>query len=244
MSIHCSGRWLVEAFFKRSLFLLFLLQLQESSNALPGSIISQGNFVGAATGQPANSSPENALDDILKEIAAEPSVIPQKHRLGLPEPPRRLPSYPSTESGGGSPVRNWESPLKMHPPKPSLPPKPKLAPPPPPRISSKSPLVSPSIESGDSTSGESINSQQDGRNLSERHLELLRKQRQLQEQYNRLQMIQQRTAAPVSGNSDKVELKKTGSETDLRGKLGLQFSAAPTGSLSNINKPLYETDIL
>jgi hypothetical protein len=159
------------------------------------------------------------------------------HRL---QPPKRLPSYPSTESG--SPVR---SPLKMHPP---LPPKPtKIPPPPPPRTSSKSPLVSPSIESSNGDSSESsVNSQDAGSNrLSQRHQELLRKQKLLQEQYNRLQMIQTRTGS--TSNSDKLqELKKTGSESNLRGALlGLEFSAAPTGSLSNINKQvLYETDIL
>lgn len=191
--------------------------------------------------------PENALDDLLNEISGG-SIIPQKNRLGPPDPPKRLPSYPSTESGGGSPVRNWDSPLKLHPP---LPPKPtKIPPPPPPRISSKSPLVSPSIESSGGDSSESVNSQDGGApnsKLSQRHQELLRKQRQLQEQYNRLQMLQQRGGpnnSSASNNSDKAELKKTGSESNLRAKLGLEFSAAPTGSLSNINKPLYETDIL
>lgn len=193
--------------------------------------------------------PENALDDLLNEISGG-STVPQRNRLGVPDPPKRLPSYPSTESGGGSPVRNWDSPLKLHPP---LPPKPtKIPPPPPPRISSKSPLVSPSIESSGGDSSESVNSQDGGApnsKLSQRHQELLRKQRQLQEQYNRLQMLQQRSSTPgggsgASNNSDKAELKKTGSESNLRAKLGLEFSAAPTGSLSNINKPLYETDIL
>lgn len=198
------------------------------------------------------ASPENALDDLLNEISGG-SVIPQKNRLNPPDPPKRLPSYPSTESGGGSPVRNWDSPLKLHPP---LPPKPtKIPPPPPPRISSKSPLISPSIESSGGDSSESMNSQDGGGSsggggpntkLSQRHQELLRKQRQLQEQYNRLQLLQQRSSSSVASNnsSDKAELKKTGSESNLRAKLGLEFSAAPTGSLSNINKPLYETDIL
>ncbi|ODN06267.1 hypothetical protein Ocin01_00395 [Orchesella cincta] len=221
---------------------------QEPSSTTQCSIISPGSLVGApglgGHGPGATSSPENALDDLLNEISGG-SVIPQKNRLGPPDPPKRLPSYPSTESG----VALLDSPLKLHPP---LPPKPtKIPPPPPPRISSKSPLVSPSIESSGGDSSESINSQDGGgpnSKLSQRHQELLRKQRQLQEQYNRLQLLQQRSTSSVtsaaSNNSDKSELKKTGSESNLRAKLGLEFSAAPTGSLSNINKPLYETDIL
>lgn len=210
----------------------------------PGFGSHGGNGINSGVG---TGCPENALDDLLNEISGG-SNIPQRNRLGPPDPPKRLPSYPSTESGGGSPVRNWDSPLKLHPP---LPPKPtKIPPPPPPRISSKSPLVSPSIESSGGDSSESVNSQDGGApnsKLSQRHQELLRKQRQLQEQYNRLQMLQQRGGTggtPLSSNSDKAELKKTGSESNLRAKLGLEFTAAPTGSLSNINKPLYETDIL
>jgi len=203
--------------------------------------VAYGNVTGTAVG------PENALDDLLNELdGTHHLTVYKQHRL---EPPsiKRLPSYPSTESG---------SPVKMYPP---LPPKPhptKIPPPPPPRTSSKSPLISPSIESSGGDSSESVNSQDTapgvgGRSgqgrLSQRHQELLRKQKQLQEQYNRLQMIQQRSisSAGSTSSSDKLELKKTGSESNLREKLGLQFSAAPTGSLSNINKPvLYETDIL
>lgn len=163
----------------------------------------------------------------------------KQHRL---EPPKRLPSYPSTESGN-SPVR---SPLKMHPP---LPPKPtRIPPPPPPRTSSKSPLISPSIESSGGDSSESVNSQDavlGSNRLTHRHQELLRKQKLLQEQYNRLQQRSISSAGSNSSYTSELKLTKTGSESNLRAKLGLEFSTAPTGSLSNINKPvLYETDIL
>jgi len=220
---------------------------------------------GDATG---SAYPEAALDDLLDELGSLQAMSPppEKNRL-QPPPVRRLPSYPSTESGG-SPVRNWDSPMRSHPP---LPPKPsKIPPPPPPRTSSKSPLVSPSVESSGAESSESANSQDGGSSrLSHRHQELLQKQRKLQEQYNRLQLIQHHESSNGGGNSHiymnkaatlrnhsssndkgaimnemRAELKKTGSEGNLKAKLGLEFSAAPTGSLSNINKTMYETDIL
>ncbi|XP_035705394.1 coiled-coil domain-containing protein AGAP005037 isoform X5 [Folsomia candida] len=206
-----------------------------------GFLNASGNVMGPGINYATGTAvgPENALDDLLNELDGAHQIGTYKqHRL---EPPKRLPSYPSTESG--SPVR---SPLR-----PPLLPKPaRIPPPPPPRTSSKSPLISPSIESSGGDSSESINSQDAGSNkLSQRHQELLRKQQQLQAQYNRLQVLQQRSVSSTGSNSpaenNKLELKKTGSESNLRAKLGLEFSAAPTGSLSNINKSvLYETDIL
>lgn len=81
--------------------------------------------------------------------------------------------------------------------------------------------------------------------LEAKHQELLRKQKQLQEQYSRLQRLS-------ATDSSVPALKKTGSESNLLGKMGLTL--APTGSLSHLpptglsnpsqpNK-IYETDIL
>lgn len=101
-----------------------------------------------------------------------------------------------------------------------------------------------------SSSCESVNSinSQDGtqsksrqEELETRHQELLRKQKQLQEQYTRLQQLQR------SGNStsltsphqvapDLLQLKKTGSETNLLQKFNFSLSVSPglSGSLSQL----------
>ena len=120
-----------------------------------------------------------------------------------------------------------------------------VPPPPPPRTSSKSP--------SESSSAESVASQpvpSRAELLEAKHRELLRKQRALQEQYTRLQSLQQ--------PPDLLQLKKTGSESNLLGKMGLTL--APTGSLSHLapvtttstttttatttTSKIYETDIL
>ncbi|XP_072152376.1 coiled-coil domain-containing protein AGAP005037 isoform X2 [Bemisia tabaci] len=101
-----------------------------------------------------------------------------------------------------------------------------------------------------SSSCESVNSinSQDGtqsksrqEELETRHQELLRKQKQLQEQYTRLQQLQR------SGNStsltsphqvapDLLQLKKTGSESNLLQKFNFSLSVSPglSGSLSQL----------
>ncbi|KAK7079294.1 hypothetical protein SK128_000605, partial [Halocaridina rubra] len=68
-------------------------------------------------------------------------------------------------------------------------------------------------------------------NLEARHLELLRRQKQLQEQYQRLQSLQRSGGrlAPVN-----IDLKKTGSESNLAGRLGLSLAPIAHGSLSNL----------
>ncbi|CAN7939323.1 unnamed protein product, partial [Ixodes hexagonus] len=131
----------------------------------------------------------------------------------------------------------------------------KTPPPPPPRTTSKSPVTSPTgpqrsrsepvrtsalaCEEGrrdqlssNSSSSESVNSQEglQGRSrqelLDSRHQELLRKQRQLQEQYARLQLLQ-RLSPP------KPDLKKTGSESNILHKASLAMASA-SGSLTHL----------
>ncbi|XP_015372278.1 PREDICTED: coiled-coil domain-containing protein AGAP005037 [Diuraphis noxia] len=67
--------------------------------------------------------------------------------------------------------------------------------------------------------------------LEQRHQELLKKQKALQEQYTRLQQLQ-RTQPPP----DLLQLKKTGSEGNLLLKMGLSMSAAApiSGSLTQL----------
>ncbi|XP_077553925.1 coiled-coil domain-containing protein AGAP005037 isoform X20 [Haemaphysalis longicornis] len=109
--------------------------------------------------------------------------------------------------------------------------------------------------SSNSSSSESVNSQEglQGRSrqelLDSRHQELLRKQRQLQEQYARLQLLQ-RLSPP------KPDLKKTGSESNILHKASLSLggaASASSGSLTHLAVPssalrtgakIYETDIL
>ncbi|XP_077513479.1 coiled-coil domain-containing protein AGAP005037 isoform X31 [Amblyomma americanum] len=107
--------------------------------------------------------------------------------------------------------------------------------------------------SSNSSSSESVNSQEglQARSrqelLDSRHQELLRKQRQLQEQYARLQLLQ-RLSPP------KPDLKKTGSESNILHKASLSLgSAGASGSLTHLAVPssalrtgakIYETDIL
>lgn len=109
--------------------------------------------------------------------------------------------------------------------------------------------------SSNSSSSESVNSQGglQGRSrqelLDSRHQELLRKQRQLQEQYARLQLLQ--CLSPP-----KPDLKKTGSESNILHKASLSLggaASASSGSLTHLAVPssalrtgakIYETDIL
>lgn len=152
-------------------------------------------------------------------------------------------------------------------------------PPPPPRTSSRSPLASPAatypVSPSNSSSCDSVDSQEGASRaraavprhdlLELRHQELLKKQKALQEQYARLQQIQR------GGNSLTVvpppDLKKTGSESNLVSRMGLNMSPAVpmSGSLTHLAGPrpqeaeaidgdlpppgtttskIYETDIL
>ncbi|CAH0557820.1 unnamed protein product [Brassicogethes aeneus] len=93
-----------------------------------------------------------------------------------------------------------------------------------------------------SSSCESINSQDGSKKnrteeLEQRHQELLKKQKALQEQYARLQSLQRgtNTIAFVPPAPNDLMLKKTGSESNLLQKMGLQMSAQViTGSLTNL----------
>lgn len=98
------------------------------------------------------------------------------------------------------------------------------------------------ISASNSSSCESVNSQ-DGtkkstrkEELEQRHQELLKKQKALQEQYARLQQLQRgnNTLTVVPPAPDQL-LKKTGSESNLLQKMGLQMSTAQmTGSLTHL----------
>ncbi|XP_022246291.1 coiled-coil domain-containing protein CG32809-like isoform X5 [Limulus polyphemus] len=73
--------------------------------------------------------------------------------------------------------------------------------------------------------------------LEQRHQELLRKQKQLQEQYTRLQQLQrgqllQRFSPPRSGMG-LTDLKKTGSESNILSKTALSLTPA-SGSLTHL----------
>lgn len=200
---------------------------------------------------------------------------------------RRLHSYPSGSDTDTSPPQ--QKSMRSVPGKPPVPERnaellskvanKRAPPPPPPRTSSsRSPLASPTSPSvannmpiagadidngngdgGNSSGNESSNSQERQAALESRHQELLKKQKQLQEQYARLQQISK--SGPVPANND--PLKKTGSESNLPQKMGLNM--AVSGSMKNLNvdvtiveaekneknqpqttttKQVYETDIL
>lgn len=106
------------------------------------------------------------------------------------------------------------------------------------QVASDSELVSAS----NSSSCESVNSQDGSKKstrkeeLEQRHQELLKKQKALQEQYARLQQLQRgnNTLAVVPPPPDQL-LKKTGSESNLLQKMGLQMATTQmTGSLTNL----------
>jgi len=226
-----------------------------------GDVLGTGGGSGGvpASGRGDASRPENALDALLDELQtfAKP---PASNTSTL----RRLHSYPSSE-GGKPPVPERGADLlsKRVPP----PPPPRTSsrsplssptgPAVPPRGPSGSPLrrnapgrsslkentKDPPLASN-SSSCESVNSQegvhQQSRQeiLEMRHQELLRKQKALQEQYTRLQQLQR---APPP---DLLQLKKTGSESNILAKMGLGLSAAApiSGSLSHLGPTAASTD--
>lgn len=69
--------------------------------------------------------------------------------------------------------------------------------------------------------------------LEARHQELLRKQKQLQEQYTRLQQIQRGQILARLG-AKAGDLKKTGSESNILSKAGLLTLAAASGSMQHL----------
>lgn len=81
---------------------------------------------------------------------------------------------------------------------------------------------------------ESANSQDNSQRqlqLELRHQELLKKQKQLQEQYQRLQQMS-KNSIPLAPNANSNEIKKTGSESNLPQKMGLNMSVS--GSMKNL----------
>lgn len=102
------------------------------------------------------------------------------------------------------------------------------------------------LVTSNSSSCESINSQEGlqkkGRQeqLEQRHQELLRKQKALQEQYARLQQLQRNTSGLATVPPTPPDLlKKTGSESNLLAKMGLGLSTANSGSLTSLTmKPV------
>lgn len=108
------------------------------------------------------------------------------------------------------------------------------------------------LSTSNSSSCESVNSQEGlqskrGRQeqLEQRHQELLRKQKALQEQYARLQQLQRNAAGLTTVPPAPPDLlKKTGSESNLLAKMGLGLSAASSGSLTSLSlKPQLSQEV-
>ncbi|CAH1368289.1 unnamed protein product [Tenebrio molitor] len=103
------------------------------------------------------------------------------------------------------------------------------------------PAENEAISASNSSSCESVNSQDGSKKtrkeeLEQRHQELLKKQKALQEQYARLQQLQRgnNTLTVIPPTPDQL-LKKTGSESNLLQKMGLQMTTSQiTGSLTNL----------
>ncbi|XP_075211350.1 coiled-coil domain-containing protein AGAP005037 isoform X2 [Lycorma delicatula] len=218
-----------------------------------GDVMGSSSGTGTPVGRPDSTRPENALDALLDELQTFAKPPPPTGTSTL----RRLHSYPSSESGKPPvPERGADLLSKRVPPPPpprtssrsplSSPTGPSI---PPRGPSGQSPLrrgrsslkenTKSGIEAPLSSSCESVNSQEGVKTpqsqsrqeiLEQRHQELLRKQRALQEQYTRLQQLQR---APPP---DLLQLKKTGSESNLLAKMGLGLSAAApiSGSLSHL----------
>ncbi|CAK1588080.1 unnamed protein product [Parnassius mnemosyne] len=221
-------------------------QLATSQNKGIGAVVPVRNVAGRGT---TDVRPENALDALLDELQTFAKPV---ERSGRGEGPlRRLHSYPSgSDTDASPPVRA----RGQHPPKPPVPERhPELLamaarrapPPPPPRTTSRSPLASPTSPSSpprtdsdscrsnpDSNLDEKGNSRQ--AILEQRHQELLKKQKALQEQYARLQMIH-RSGATLPSNAQ-LDLKKTGSESNLLTKMNLNLAPANiSGSMTHLS---------
>lgn len=203
-----------------------------------------GGRVAAPRGA-ADVRPENALDALLDEL--QTFAKPGARGAGAEPPLRRLHSYPSgSDTDASPPVRA----RGQHPPKPPVPERhPELLalaarrapPPPPPRTTSRSPLASPTSPSSPphaDSSPPDPNLSDDKTTLrqsllEQRHQELLKKQKALQEQYARLQMIQ-RTGSTLPPTAQ-PDLKKTGSESNLLTKMNLNLAtAAISGSMTHL----------
>ncbi|XP_048488511.1 coiled-coil domain-containing protein CG32809 isoform X4 [Plutella xylostella] len=186
---------------------------------------------------------ENALDALLDELQtfAKPGERAVNGAAGVRgggagaggEALRRLHSYPSGSDTDASPPVRARGHHAAKPPVPERHPEllalagRRAPPPPPPRTTSRSPLPSPTSPPADDPAAAERQLL-----LEQRHQELLKKQRALQEQYARLQMIQR------SGPALPPELKKTGSESNLLSKLSLHLApAAVSGSMTQLEAP-------
>ncbi|XP_045542010.1 coiled-coil domain-containing protein AGAP005037 isoform X1 [Papilio machaon] len=191
--------------------------------------------------------PENALDALLDEL--QTFAKPSERAARTEGPLRRLHSYPSgSDTDASPPVRA----RGQHPPKPPVPERhPELLalaarrapPPPPPRTTSRSPLASPTSPSSPRADSDSCRSNHESNYdekgnsrqavLEQRHQELLKKQKALQEQYARLQMIHR--SGPTMPPNVQLELKKTGSESNLLTKMNLNLAPATiSGSMTHL----------
>ncbi|XP_068621324.1 coiled-coil domain-containing protein AGAP005037 isoform X4 [Battus philenor] len=219
--------------------------LPTSHNKGPGSVVPVRTTANRGT---TDVRPENALDALLDELQ---TFSKPAERSGRGDGPlRRLHSYPSgSDTDASPPVRA----RGQHPPKPPVPERhPELLamaarrapPPPPPRTTSRSPLASPTspssppqADSDSCRSNSDANHDEKGNTrqaiLEQRHQELLKKQKALQEQYARLQMIHR--SGPTLPPNVQLDLKKTGSESNLLSKMNLNL--APTnisGSMTHL----------
>ncbi|XP_069364976.1 coiled-coil domain-containing protein AGAP005037 isoform X4 [Maniola hyperantus] len=199
-----------------------------------------GGRAAAARGA-ADVRPENALDALLDEL----QTFAKPGERGRGEGAlRRLHSYPSgSDTDASPPVRA----RGQQPPKPPVPERhPELLalavrrapPPPPPRTTSRSPLASPPSPSSPPAPRDPSDPHHDNNAsrqtlLEHRHQELLKKQRALQEQYARLQMIQR--SGPSLPPNAQPDLKKTGSESNLLTKMNLNLAPASiSGSMTHL----------
>ncbi|XP_052746755.1 coiled-coil domain-containing protein AGAP005037 isoform X3 [Bicyclus anynana] len=219
-----------------------------SENACVAPNANKGGGGRGATGRAADVRPENALDALLDEL--QTFAKPAERGARGDGPLRRLHSYPSgSDTDASPPVRA----RGQHPPKPPVPERhPELLlavrrapPPPPPRTTSRSPLASPTSPRSPSSppSPPELHADpadpNDEKNasrqalLEHRHQELLKKQRALQEQYARLQMIQR--SGPTLPPNAQPDLKKTGSESNLLTKMNLNLAPASiSGSMTHL----------
>ncbi|XP_073950856.1 coiled-coil domain-containing protein AGAP005037 isoform X6 [Choristoneura fumiferana] len=217
----------------------------EACITAPSSNKGTGSGRVAAPRGAADVRPENALDALLDEL--QTFAKPGARGAGAEPPLRRLHSYPSgSDTDASPPVRA----RGQHPPKPPVPERhPELLalaarrapPPPPPRTTSRSPLASPTSPSTPPRADSSPPDPNLGDEktalrqslLEQRHQELLKKQKALQEQYARLQMIQRSgSTLPPTAQPD---LKKTGSESNLLTKMNLNLAtAAISGSMTHL----------
>ncbi|XP_055694362.1 uncharacterized protein LOC129796454 isoform X5 [Lutzomyia longipalpis] len=206
-----------------------------------------------STSDDSSQTLQNTVTTQLSQSSLYPSD-PAATNVGL----RRLHSYPSGSDTDTSPPqprpvgkppvpeRNAELLQKVS--------AKRIPPPPPPRTSSRSPLASPTspnlpirsasvdnceppqLDTNSASSNDSVNSQDQMQRqmvLELRHQELLKKQKLLQEQYARLQQMSKNSIALPPNANTEAQLKKTGSESNLPQKMGLNM--AITGSMKNLH---------